>query len=80
MLWLNTLGNLNYQLGPLIYLVPMYAVYVGALDRNDACERIRKRDQWLCFVVFLLTCLLVYFVVVFHIFPIWVLHVKIEVS
>ncbi len=59
MLWLNTLGNLNYQLGPLIYLVPMYAVYVGALDRNDACERIRKRDQWLCFVVFLLTCLLV---------------------
>ncbi len=57
MLWLNTLGNLNFQLGPLIYLMPMFAMFVGSLDRNGACERIRTKDQWLCLAAFLFTCL-----------------------
>lgn len=57
MLWLNTLGNLNYPLGPLIYIVPMYAVYVGCQDRVAACDNIRKKDKWLCLAAFILTCL-----------------------
>ncbi|MEY8390587.1 DUF2142 domain-containing protein [Lachnospiraceae bacterium 45-W7] len=52
MLRLNTLGNLNYQLGPLIYILPMYAVFVGSLDRTQASEKVRIKDQWLCFAAF----------------------------
>lgn len=57
MTWLNTLGNLNYQLGVLIYLMPMYMIFVGCLDRVQACEKIRTKDRWLCFITFMATCL-----------------------
>lgn len=57
MLRLNTLGNLNYQLGPLSYILPMYVVFVGSLDRTEACAKIRTRDQWLCFAAFVMTSL-----------------------
>ncbi|MCI8299138.1 MAG: DUF2142 domain-containing protein [Lachnospiraceae bacterium] len=52
MLRLNTLGSLNYPLGLLIYILPMYAVFVCSLDRTEACAKIRIRDQVLCFAAF----------------------------
>lgn len=57
MLWLNTLGSLNYSLGPLIYIVPMFAIFVGALDVNPACGAIRRKDRILCIISFLLVSL-----------------------
>lgn len=57
MTWLNTLGSLNYQLGVLIYLMPMYMVFVGCLDQSKACEKIRTKDRWLCFITFMTACL-----------------------
>lgn len=54
MLWLNTLGALNYELGPLVYMVPMFAVFVGCLDQNEASAGIKVRDKFLCFGTFLL--------------------------
>ncbi len=57
MLWLNTLGSLNYSLGPLIYIVPMFAMFVGALDVNNACIAIKRKDRILCLVSFLLVSL-----------------------
>lgn len=57
MLWMNTLGSLNYSLGPLIYIVPMFAVFAGALDVNGACAAIKRKDRVLCIVSFLLVSL-----------------------
>lgn len=56
MLWLNMLGSLNYSLGPLIYIVPMFAVFAACLDSNDACDRITLKDKFVCFVAFLIVC------------------------
>lgn len=57
MLWMNTLGSLNYSLGPLVYLVPMFAVFAGALDVNGSCGAIKRKDRILCIVSFLMVSL-----------------------
>jgi len=57
MLWLNTLGAVNYSLGPLIYLVPMAAIYIGAADCNVICSSIRARDKIICFAAFAAICI-----------------------
>lgn len=57
MQWLNTLGAVNYSLGPLIYIVPMTAVYIGAADSNAACSLIRMRDKIICFAAFAAVCI-----------------------
>ncbi|MEY8392424.1 DUF2142 domain-containing protein [Lachnospiraceae bacterium] len=56
MLWLNTLGSMNYLLGPLIFIVPMFAVFAGCLDYNELCGKIRFRDKLLCSCTFALVC------------------------
>lgn len=53
---LNTLGSLNYSMEPLIFIVPMFAVFVGCLDCNDVSSRIKVRDKLICFAAFLLLC------------------------
>ncbi len=53
-LWLNVLGSLNYSLGPLIYIVPMFALYVFGSEVSAAGIDIRVRDKVLCGVTFLL--------------------------
>lgn len=53
---LNTLGSLNYSMEPLIFIVPMFAVFVGCLDCNDVSNRIRTRDKLVCFTAFLIVC------------------------
>ncbi len=56
MIWLNTLGSLNYSLGPLIYIVPMYAMYVSGSDVNEYCSRIQVKDRVLALVSFAVIC------------------------
>lgn len=54
MLWLNMLGSLNYSLGPLIYIVPMFALFVAGMDSNEICDKIKVKDKLLCLCAFLL--------------------------
>lgn len=56
MLWLNTLGNQNYPLGPLIFMVPMFAMFIGAADRNEKCDGIKIRDKLICLTAFAAVC------------------------
>ncbi len=53
-LWLDMLGSLNYPLGPLIYLVPMFMLFVIGSETSDASDRIRRKDKALSFFTFLL--------------------------
>ncbi len=52
MLWLNVLGSLNYSLGPLIYIVPMFALYVAGNDVNEYCLRVKMKDRVLALLAF----------------------------
>lgn len=45
---LNTLGSLNYVLGPLVFIVPLVVTFIGAVDRNEACEKIKRKDILVC--------------------------------
>ncbi len=56
MLWLNTLGSLNYSLGPLIYIVPMYTLYVAGSDVNEYCSKIKLKDRILAVISFGIIC------------------------
>ena len=40
-LWLDVLGSLNYSLGPLIYIVPMFVLYVIGSDVSDYGYKIK---------------------------------------
>lgn len=53
-LWLNVLGSLNYPLGPLIYIVPMFALYVFGSEVYAEGIDIKVRDKVLCCFAFLL--------------------------
>ncbi|MBO6113506.1 MAG: DUF2142 domain-containing protein [Lachnospiraceae bacterium] len=53
-LWLNVLGSLNYPLGPLIYIVPMFALYVFGSEVYMTGEEVKVKDKVLCGVAFLL--------------------------
>lgn len=57
MIWLNTLGTLNCSLGPMIYIVPMFAVFTGCLDNYGTYYRIKRKDKILGLAAFLLTCM-----------------------
>lgn len=56
MLWLNVLGWLNYSLGPLIYIVPMFAMYVLASDVSELNNKITRKHRILSLIAFLLIC------------------------
>ena len=56
MIWLNTLGTLNCSLGPMIYIVPMFAVFTGCLDSFGSHDQIKRKDRLLGLAAFLLTC------------------------
>ena len=53
-LWLNVLGSLNYPLGPLIYIVPMFALYVFGSEVYMTGEEVKVKDKVLCGVAFFL--------------------------
>lgn len=56
MLWLNVLGWLNYSLGPLIYIVPMFTMYVLASDVNEINVKVTGKHKFLAFVTFIAIC------------------------
>ena len=56
-LWLNVLGSLNYPLGPLIYLVPMFALYVFGSETYLVDMDIKLKDKILTLAAFLLICI-----------------------
>ena len=53
-LWLNVLGSLNYPLGPLIYIVPMFALYVFGSEIYMVDANIKVRDKVICGAAFLI--------------------------
>lgn len=53
-LWLDVLGSLNYPLGPLIYLVPMFLLYVIGSDVSNVSDKIKAKDKLLSIAAFLL--------------------------
>ena len=52
LLWLDTLGSLNYPLGPLIYIVPMFTLYVLGSECMSAENEIRLRDKFIALFAF----------------------------
>ncbi|MBQ9608467.1 MAG: DUF2142 domain-containing protein [Lachnospiraceae bacterium] len=50
--WLDVLGSLNYQLGPLIYIIPAFVFYVVGSEINKPDINIRVRDKILTLIIF----------------------------
>lgn len=53
--WLNTLGWLEYPLGPLLYIIPCFLVGCACLDTNEYSEKLKNSHKILCFVTFMVT-------------------------
>ena len=52
LLWFDTLGSLNYPLGPLIYLVPMFALYVLGSECMMSEIEIKLKDKFIALFAF----------------------------
>lgn len=53
--WLNTLGWLEYPLGPLLYVIPCFLVGVACLDANEKSKKMKISHKVLCFIAFMLS-------------------------
>ena len=52
--WLNALGSLNYILEPLIYIKPMFMLYVTGSDVSKELELVKFKDKVIGLFTFLL--------------------------
>ena len=58
MYWLDVLGSLNYSLGPLTYIVPMFALYVIGSDVSEYGYKIKLSDKIISLATFVITSII----------------------